>query len=354
MKAQHFPRVREAIRFLIIAGLDVCLLPAGRLLATHIPYSSGNVLAGVGAGQIKHFSPTGTLLETLNNTTGSSEQTGMCFDAMGNLYSTNFSANSMSKFNTMGGLLLANFGSGFSADPESCAFDAANNVYVGQADGLRRIRKFDSSGTFLTEFSPATEARGTDHIDLAADQCTMFYTSEGNLMKRYNVCASTQLPDFASGLTGPCYAHRLRPNGEVLVACTTRVLRLSPTGTLMQTYLGSTYGESDTLFALNLDPDGATFWTAGLSVGNIRRINITTGTQVNTFNGGILGGSLAGLAIAGEIVVSQPTPTPTQPAVTPTPTFAPGSIAVPTLSFPLLGVLAMALVAAAIILMRRS
>jgi hypothetical protein len=73
-------------------------------------------------------------------------------------------------------------------------------------------------------------------------------------------------------------------------------------------------------------------------------MNIATGAQVTSWNAGILGGSMAGLAVVGEIVVSQPTPTPgggQSPAV------------VPTLSFPMLGLLFAALMAAALLLMRR-
>ncbi|MDX1670055.1 MAG: hypothetical protein R3194_11600, partial [Limnobacter sp.] len=38
-----------------------------------------------------------------------------------------------------------------------------------------------------SQFDVATDDRGSDWIDLAADQCTMYYTSEGTLVKRFDV-----------------------------------------------------------------------------------------------------------------------------------------------------------------------
>lgn len=67
-----------------------------------------------------------------------------------------------------------------------------------------------------------------------------------------------------------------------------------------------------------------------------------------------------GLAVVGEIVVSQPTPTPTgtvvptaAPTTPPTATPTPLAAVVPTLSFPMLGLLALALGAAALFLIMR-
>jgi streptogramin lyase len=291
--------------------------------ANHIPYAVGDVFAGVGAGQIKHFDPNGTLLEVLDNTSASSEQTGMCFDASGNLYTTNWTAGNMSKFNNQGGLLVHPWGGAFSLHPEMCVVDAAGNVYAGEVDGNDFIRKFDADGNPLDTFSPATESRGIDWLDLSADQCTMLYTSEGSSVKSYDVCADTQLADFAIALTGPCFALRVRTNGEVLVTCATQTYRLDTDGSVLTTY--PIAGES--LFAMNLDPDGENFWTGGITSGNVFKVNIATGdgTAAPLFNAGIVGGSMAGLAVFGEPTVSQPEPTPT-----PTPTPSPTATATPS------------------------
>ena len=96
------------------------------------------------------------------------------------------------KFDNKGNL-LGTFGTGYNSNPESIAIDVEGNVYVGQADGTGDILKFDSSGNLLKEFDVATENRGSDWIDLAADQCTIYYTSEGDSIKRYDVCKDIQL-----------------------------------------------------------------------------------------------------------------------------------------------------------------
>src|SRR5205807_8704860 len=141
-------------------------------------------------------------------------------------------------------LLTASFGSGYTGHPESCVVDASSNVYIGQPDGTTSVLKFDQNGAPLATYTPAVEGRGTDWITLARDQCTLLYTSEGSHIKRFNVCTNTQLADLANLTTSPCYAVRVRPNGEVLVACTTALFRLDSSGAVLQTYLASTLNPS--------------------------------------------------------------------------------------------------------------
>jgi hypothetical protein len=260
------------------------------------PFVTGDVLVGVSPGTIRHYTPDGVLIDTAS-TGGSSFVTGMAFDASGNLYATAFDAQAVFKFDRTGNR-IGTFGSGYNSDPESIVFDKNGNAYVSQADGTHQILKFSPTGALISSFSAATDSRGTDWVDLAPDQCTMYYTSEGGKVKRFNVCTNTQLADFASGLAGPCYAHRLRPNSEVLVACTRLAYRLSSSGTVMQTY---PIAGAQVLFALNLDPDNKTFWTGDLSTGTVYRVDIASGNILKSFNAGA---GVAGLAVAGELVAS--------------------------------------------------
>jgi hypothetical protein len=276
--------------------------------ANHIPYAVGDVFAGVGAGSIKHFNSSGTLLETLDTGTTCNEQLGMAFDAPGNLYATSSfgCAGTVVKFNNQGGL-IGPFGSGYNANPESIAIDAAGKVYVGQPDGTADILCFNPAGTPCTpnaSFDVAVQNRGSDWIDLAADQCTMFYTSEGSSVKRFDVCTNTQLPDFATGLTGPCYALRIRTNGEVMVTCTSQTYRLNANGSVNTTY---PIPGASLLFAMNLDPDGANFWTGDYFSGDIFKVNIATGagTAAPVFNANKTT-FLSGLAVFGELRAAQP------------------------------------------------
>ncbi|MBI2912643.1 MAG: LamG domain-containing protein [Chloroflexi bacterium] len=266
--------------------------------ATPLPgTASSEVLAGVGNGLIKRFSPAGALLQSLDTLSGSLYETGMCLDADSNIYVTNFNAGTMTKFSRRGIILTNPWGGPFVGLPESCVVDGP--VFVGRVGQSPPpppegdLRSFDLSGNLSFVYTPALEARGIDWVDLGPDGCTLFYTSEGNLVKRFNVCTYSQLLDFAWGLAGPCYALRVRSNWEVMVACESVVYRL---GAGIQMYTAASMGETGTLFAMALDHDGETFWVGGYDTGNIYRVRISDGALLFAFNAGIQPGSkLAGL-----------------------------------------------------------
>src|SRR4051812_27659979 len=122
--------IRRRLGLLVpVALVGGMLLPVATAPAAHasgVPYSVGDVFAAIGNGKIKHFSSTGTLLDTLDSGTGSSENTGMAFDLAGNLYSTQFAANTAVKFDDHGNL-LGTFGGGYNAQPESIVRDSAGD-----------------------------------------------------------------------------------------------------------------------------------------------------------------------------------------------------------------------------------
>ena len=102
------------------------------------PLTSGNVLVGQDvlntSGMIRELAPDGAFVQTLDTTTLGGLETGMCFDAAGNLYTTNFLAHSMSKFSSGGTLLSSTYIDFGPATPSSCVFDAAGHLYVGLSD----------------------------------------------------------------------------------------------------------------------------------------------------------------------------------------------------------------------------
>jgi hypothetical protein len=302
------PISRLTWALLVTLGIGVVFGFAARpASAAGVPYVPGDVFAADANGLIHHYNPTGVLVDTLNTGSNSAEESGMCFGEMGRLRSTNFDANNMTLFDNMGNVVTFPWGSGFNQHPESCVLNAAGDIYVGQADGAKDVLKFNTSGTLLASYNVTTGPRGSDWIDLAADQCTLYYTSEGPTIRRFNVCTNTQLSDFATnftqaGGTTDCYALRIRTNGEVMVACHDRIYRLSATGAVIQTYPASTYGENY-FFALNLDPDGSTFWSAGIFSGKVYRIDIAGGLLVTQFP---TGGLVGGLAVFGEITAARP------------------------------------------------
>ena len=265
------------------------------------PYTNGDVFASVASGQVMEFHPDGTLVQTLDTGLGGFT-TGSAFDSGGNFYVTAFSGNTVSKFDTNGNL-VGPFGSGYPGSPESIVFDNSGNVYVGQPGAGGQIEKFDSAGNPVATFdTTASDGNGgTDWIDLAADQCTMHYTDEGSSVMTFNVCTNTQGPDFATGLPGPCYAHRILADGGELVACSAKVVRLDSGGNIVQTY--SIPGVS-ALFALNLDPDGTSFWTASDGSADVVHVDIASGNVLGQFNTGTGGGTVFGLSVKGEITAA--------------------------------------------------
>jgi len=306
-----------------VAGIFAVAAPPAH--ASHLQYEVGEIFAGVGAGIVNRYSPLPghALNEQLATLSDSLEETGMCFDGntpLANLRTTNFQANNMTRFNNNGAVVQFPWAGPFNASPESCVVSIdpvtmQSVVYVGQADGTGDVLKFDLEGTLLASYDVAVQNRGSDWIDLAADRCTLFYTSEGDLVKRFDVCNNMQLPDFASALPlDECYALRIRFNGEVLVACTDAVVRFSPAGTILQTYPKHTDEADSLLFALTLDPSAEHFWTAGFITGVIYKYDITTGVIVDSFQAEIEGLFLSGLAIFGEPIASLP---PTEEESTP-------------------------------------
>jgi hypothetical protein len=280
--------------------------------ANGVPLKTGDVLASVGNADVDNYSPSGTLLDTLDTASGSEYTTGGCFDSSGNFYVTDFSTGAISEFDPGGNLVNSTWATDPTI-PESCSIDAHDNMYVG-GPGAPIIYEYNSSGAEINTFdvTGGSGTGGTDWLDLEADQCTLLYTGEGSEILSYNTCTDTQNPDFATGLPAPCFELRVRPDGDVMVACASEVLRFDSAGTLEQTYAISGTGE---LFSMNLDPDNSTFWTGDDETGEVYHVDIATGTVISAFNSAPPVG-LFGLTLVGAISTAQGTVTLTPPTAT--------------------------------------
>jgi hypothetical protein len=273
----------------ILAGLATGLFAAPALALT---FQSGDVFASVGSSQVQVYRG-GVLIGTLNDGQNSAFTTGSTTDAAGNLYVTNFSTGTISKFDQNGNS-LGTVGSGF-ISPESIVFSQSGTAYVGQAD-----RHPAFIGTInpvnTTAVGPlTTESRGTDWVDLASNQTTLYYTSEGTSILRATT-SGTQLTPFATGLPGSsAFALRILANGDVLVADTSAALLLDTAGNIIKTYTVAGVGE---LFSLNINPDGTSFWTGDDVTGKIYEFDIATGNLLATISTG--SGSLFGVSVFGE------------------------------------------------------
>ena len=268
-------------------------------------WNLGDVFAGVGGGKYNVYDNAGTFKETIDQAIGSGETTGCAFNpAKTKLYTTNFQNDMVAVFDDADPhLVLHTFSTGLTNN-ESVVFDAAGNYYVGHADGDRDIEKYDSSDNLLATYDVVTGPRGTDWVELSKDQSTIFYTSEGSTIRRFDTATSTQLPDFSTALN-ESFALRLLPPGDgsggLLVANFADVKRLDASGAVVQSY--DAPGE-DSWFALNLDPNGTSFWSAGIFSGNLYRFNIASGAiEVGPIS---TGSSVAGLCLKGEPTAGTP------------------------------------------------
>ncbi len=254
-------------------------------------FAPGDVFVSLRTGQVQWWHPDGTLNGTLINAIPGKAE-GMGFDAAGNLYVTHYCAdvslclagNMVERFSP-NGVSAGSFGGGYNCNPYAIAVDAAGRVYVGQADCTGDILQFDGSGNPLASFDVAPDNRGSARIDLAADGCTMFYTSQGANVKRYDICTRQQLPDFnraplPGGLT---YGLRILPDGGVLVSITSAIARLDASGDLVRSY--DAPGEPDEWTGLDLVGDG-TFWATNYASSDVVRFDLSSGAVLTSFNTG--------------------------------------------------------------------
>jgi WD40 repeat protein len=263
-------------------------------------FSPGDVFVSVSKNKIQWHSPNGTLYNVLETRMPNFITTGMAFDYVGNLYVAGLTSHNIAKFSN-NGTLLGTFGGNYSGYPESIIFDSEGNVLIGQAtnpgsDVNTPVLKFDRNGLHLATYNVAVDELGSDWIELSPDQCILYYTSEGNTIKRYNICTNNQIPDFVDGLPNKAFALRLLPDGGLIVANQDTILRLNAVGQILQTY--DAPGE-DSWFTLNLDVDDKSFWSAAHRTGNVYKFDIATGNQLLKFNTGP-NTSVYGLAINGE------------------------------------------------------
>jgi hypothetical protein len=183
---------------------------------------------------------------------------------------------------------------------ESIAFMANGNYLVGHATGGANVHQYTEAGVLVAEYNTPRELVGSDWIDLSSNQTTLFYTSEGKRVLRFDLGTNTPMADFATGLPGSnAFALRILPPGDgsggVLVADRELIVRLNGAGAVVQTYDTAT---ENSWFALNLDPNGTSFWSGSFDTNNFYRFNIASGAvEVGPIQSG---GQLFGLCLKGE------------------------------------------------------
>lgn len=271
--------------------------------AAALPFAAGDIFAAINSGQVAHYNHSGTLLETLNSGQGGFT-TGMAFDGAGNLYSTNFSAGSITRYDTNGAVILPNPFITPGSSPESIAFAQDGSFYVGRAGGTPQ--HYSSTGALLQTYSTPVNS---DWLDLAANQSTLFYNDESGLIRRWDLTTDTALPDFANNASNggsSSFALRILGNGDVLSAAGTLITQYDPLGVFLGSY---DVTGVDGFFGLNLDPDGTHFWSGSFNDGTLYEFLIGgfgANASVASINTGVGSGNLFGVALAGEITVGGP------------------------------------------------
>jgi hypothetical protein len=274
-------------------------------------FAPGQVFASVGTSQVNVYDPTsGDLVNTLDDGTNEPYTAGSAFDSSGNFYVTDDLNGTISKY-APDGTLDGTFASGLT-NPLSLVFDNQGNLYVGQ-QGTPYIAEFNSSGQSVANFGPLTTGEtGDDWIALSSDECTFYYTTETDVIYRYDKCTNTQLPPFnVAPFTGDnAFELQILPNGNVLVADSESDIMLDPDGNVIGTYsCADLPGCSGELFAIALDPDGLSFWTGDAFSGDIYRVDIASGAVLQTID--THSEFLFGLSVDNEIEVAAPPPVTT-------------------------------------------
>jgi hypothetical protein len=262
-------------------------------------FAPGDLLISLETGPVQWRHANGTPNRTLVSTVAGTGE-GMGFDAAGNLYVNRWcsdpsctNGNTVEEFNIRG-QSLGTFGSGYDCGPHSIVFDATGTAYVGQGGCTGAILKF-VPGQPPVALAVASEGSGSFWIDLAADGCTIFYTSWGPNVKRFNACTGAQRPNFnvAPLPGGATQDLRVLPDGGVLVSSGEVVARLNASGVLVQTY---SVQEPSLWAGLDLVGDG-TFWVGNYETSNVYRFDLTTAAVLGSLNAGSPAHTVVGVRV---------------------------------------------------------
>jgi hypothetical protein len=209
------------------------------------------------------------------------------------------------------------FGANYNCNPTSIVFDSHGNAFVGQADCDGDILKFDAAGNLLAKFDVATEVRGATWIDLAADGCTMFYTSSGTHIKRFDVCENKQLEDFnAVALTNETHTVSILGDGSVLVAANDGIYRFTPMGTPLTVY---DISGGQCWYAMAVDSNTGRLFAGDYCGRSVYIFDLNNGALLQQIDVATEGTHVKGLAVATADILSPPRPPTGRPSNPPEP-----------------------------------
>src|SRR5918996_36071 len=292
-------------RFLVPVAILLLQLPAVTATATHASFTGGDVLVGVGSGTVQWRHATGALdatHPTLQTSVASPSTTGMAFDLQDNLYVTGYTSTAIGTFDDRGAP-TGTFGGGFRSHPESISFDTYGHAFVGQEGGNRDIMEFDAAGGFVAAHDAQGRPKGTDRLDIAGDQCTVYYTSQGKAVRRFNTCTGQQAPALTTSLPAK-EAFELKiltssnpaVEGDVLVADSQTIVRVDGvTGQIVSPQFDAPGQNCWTALAVGTSP--TRFWAGDRCSSNLYLFDLSSPTPIlGPFSAGAKT-SIQGLAV---------------------------------------------------------
>jgi hypothetical protein len=297
--------------------LFLSLILFSSLHASAIGFSKGDILIALTDGTVQVRAADGTLKGTISGPIQAPAK-GLAVDSDGNLLVSYWfqpgttTGNTVRKFLPDGSDAGA-FGSSYNCNPSGIAVDKTGNVYVGNADCLGDISRFSKTGLSQTSFDVGLEKLGARWIELSSDDCTIYYTSAGQAIQRYDVCTKTQLTNF-NGTALPAggaeaLGLRITPDGGVLVADTYDIRRLDAAGNAVGTY--DAVGDNG-FVGIFIDPDGQHFWASSFDTSNVYKFDLITGQIKMSFNAGVSGARAKGIIIVPGEGPPPPPPPPSE------------------------------------------
>lgn len=256
----------------VLALLGACLITSGFGTAAPVvppPFASGQlVVAGYG---VRAYSPSGRETHLVAQPSGPfGVRARAAALSPGGKLLVGGERPTVLAFNSSG-ISQGSFG----AYPDGFRFTAMDasdsHLYVAITDGgfLDEISRSTLRG--ITEFPFAVESRVTA-LDIASDDCSLFYATAQRGIRRLDVCQRT--PSLlVSNLAARDIA--LLPDSTLLVVPTSgrTILRLGPDGVVVRRYDDPRVKSWQ---AVAVTPDGASFWAA-TAKGAVYRFSLTSG-----------------------------------------------------------------------------
>jgi len=204
-------------------------------------------------------------------------------------------------------ILIGYFGDNYSvrgslSSPNACRVNRISSLHADNQTGAPWA---DAQAITVDQ-----DVGGSDYIELSNDGSTLYYTSAGTEILRYDLDGAAQLPVFATlptqgasvprpGARGLRLLYPYDGTGGLLVAYGNVVYRLDSAGTIIQAYTPSLTAQAQDLDKIELNPNGRSFWVSDQYSCWMFQFDIATGMEYGSFQTHLPPGQLCGFTILG-------------------------------------------------------